>query len=118
MKALRYLLILIGLVSVLSLAAQQLAQQPQVQMRSTSVMAPSGSTLPQAALTGTVTTYSVGSPAKSSKPRKVGEDDGFDDDDDDPDTPANPFPLGDATLPLALLMLAYVGVRTFRRRRA
>lgn len=118
MKALRYLLMIVAMVSVLSLAAQQLAQQPQVQMRSTSVMAPSGSTLPQAALTGTVTTYSVGSPAKSSKPRKVGEDDGFDNDDDDPDTPANPFPLGDVFWPLALLACVYVLFRVRMRKRA
>ena len=42
----------------------------------------------------------------------------FDDDDDDPDTPANPFPLGDVFWPLALLALMYVCVRAFRRRRA
>ena len=115
MKALRYLLILIGLVSVLSLGAQTLAQQPEVKMQSTSIMAPSGSALPQAAVTGTVTTYSTGSSAKVG-PRRVGENDGFED--ETPDEQDEPFPVGDAAWPLMLLALIYTSVRTFRRRRA
>lgn len=112
---LRYLLMIVAMVSVLSLAAQQLAQQPQVQMRSTSVMAPSGSTLPQAAMTGTVTTYSIGSPAKSPKPRRAGENEGTEDE-EDPDNPAEPFPMGDALWPLMLLAGAYLTIRVARRR--
>jgi hypothetical protein len=46
----------------------------------------------------------------------VGEDEGFEEE-DDPDAPANPFPLGDAAQPIALLALAYVCVRAFLRRK-
>ena len=112
---LRYLLIMIGLVSVLSLGAQTLAQQPEVKMQSTSIMAPSGSALPQAAVTGAVTTYSTGS-AKTSRPRKVGEDDGWENE-GDPDNPGEPNPLGDAMWPLMLLALAYVSIRFVRTRK-
>ena len=61
MKALRYLLMvaLISLTSVLSatnVAAQNLAQQPEMQMHSTSIIQGSGSTLPQAAVEGVSTT--------------------------------------------------------------
>lgn len=116
MKAtLRYLLIVIGLVSVLSVGAQTLAQQPEVKMASTSVMAPCGSALPQAAVTGAVTTYSTNSAAKVPGRRRA-----LDGDDDTPEKPDGPMqdPIGDATLPLALCALAYVSVRAFRRRRA
>ena len=118
MKALRYLMIVMML-SVASLAfatAQSLAQQPEVQMHSTSVMQGSGSTLPQAAAGGTyVTGATVGtySPANASGPNRARRAADEDDDPDDPDTPpVNPHgpnedPLGDALLPLALLALAF-----------
>ena len=56
MKTLRYLLMVVAMVSVLSVKAQGTAQLPEVQMQSTSVMVSSGSTLPQAATTGAVLT--------------------------------------------------------------
>ena len=117
---LRYLLIVIGLVSVLSLGAQTLAQQPEARMQSTSIMAPSGSALPQAAVTGAVTTYSTYSPAKVTGRRMAGESDGFEDEGDEPSTgnPGEPFPIGDAVWPLMALALAYASVRAFRRKRA
>ena len=52
MKALRYLLMVVATVSVLSVKAQGTTQLPEVQMQSTSVMIGSGSALPQAATTG------------------------------------------------------------------
>ena len=56
MRSLKYLLTVISLVSVLSANAQifdkEWGKQPVVQMRSTSAMAYSGSTLPMAAATG------------------------------------------------------------------
>lgn len=118
---LRYLLILIGLVSVLSVSAQTLAQQPETHMQSTSVMVSSGSALPQAAVTGVMVTGSeIGSysPAKSSKPKREVGGGGTTEDEDEPDGPEEPFPVGDAMWPLMLLALMYVGVRAFRRRRA
>ena len=120
MKALRYLLIVVAMISVLSVRAQRYAQPPQVQMYSTSAMISSGSTLPSAATTGAILTGSTpGTYERAYRPgagpRRVGEDDGFEEDDPDPDVPANPFPIGDAVLPLLVLALGYT---LWRRRRA
>lgn len=120
MKTLRYLLMVVAMVSVLSVKAQSTAQLPQVQMQSTSVMVGSGSTLPQAAATGTyVTGSTVGSysPAKihPGQPRRAGEDDGFED--ETPDEQDEPFPIGDAVWPLALLACAYLIIRVVRARK-
>ena len=118
MKAtLRYLLIVMSLVSVLSVSAQTLAQQPEARMQSTSIMAPSGSALPQAAVTGAVTTYEPNSSSNIGSTRRRiggGQSSGG------PDGREDPYadPLGDAAWPLMLLALMYVCVRTFRRRRA
>ena len=123
MKALKYLLIvaLIGMTSVLSAAnaaAQDLATRPEAQMQSTSVMQGSGSTLPQAAVTGsymTGNTPGTFAPAGTSGPRRVGEGGGFEDE-EDPDNPGEPFPIGDGLWILALLACAYLTVRVTRRR--
>lgn len=121
MKALRYLLIVMSLVSVLSVNAQGTAQLPQAQMKSTSVMNGSGSTLPQAAVTGA---YVTGSTPEAYAPtgahggqirRDVGG--GSTANDEDPDAPEEPFPIGDAALPLALLACAYVLFRYVRTRK-
>ncbi|MBQ9295662.1 MAG: hypothetical protein IJ204_00520 [Paludibacteraceae bacterium] len=125
MKALRYLLIvaMISMASVLSAAnaaAQNLATRPEMQMQSTSVMKGSGSALPQAAVDGpytTGTTIGTYSPAgSSSRPRRVGENDGWEDE-DEPEKPGEPSPIGDAAWPLALLALAYLITRVTRKRR-
>ena len=115
MKALRYLLIvaLISMTSVLSAAnaaAQNLAQRPEAQMQSTSIMQGSGSALPQAAVTGsymTGNTPGTYSPASASGPHRAKR--GGDGDDTPPDDPHGPNedPLGDAALPLALLACAF-----------
>ena len=104
MKALRYLLIgaMISLTSVLSatnVVAQNLAQQPEAQMKSTSAMPSSGSTLPQAAIEGVTTTYSPSNPP--SGPRRVGRD-------DDPGEPGYDEPLGDGIGLLVLLCILFV----------
>ena len=119
MKALRYILIVVSMLSVLNTNAQVSTQdwgkQPEAQMHSTSVMQGSGSTLPSAAITGVSTTYS---PANaSSRPRRIGENDGFEDE-EDPDKPGEPFPLGDAALPLALMACAYLILRATRKRKS
>ena len=117
-KALRYLLILVAMLSVLSLSAQNMAQQPNSDFRSTSVMMGTGSTLPQAAQTGTVTTYDVPAGPRNGHVRKIGG--GNSGGGTGPTNPDDPWatPLGDATWPLALCMMAYVCVRAFRRKRA
>ena len=112
MKTLRYLLIVIAMAGFLSAHAQGLAQQPQAQMRSTSVMQGAGSTLPQAAVTGTMvtgTTPGTYTPARISRPRRVS-------DDDSPGTEPGQeesTPLGDAMWPMMALACAYALARAF-----
>ena len=123
MKALRYLLIVVAILSVLSVSAQGLAQDwgrlPEVQMHSTSAMVGSGSSLPFAAVNGAVVTGNVPgsySPAyASSRPRRIdanhnGIDDDLETEDDDWGETGDPWPtpIGDAALPLALLALVFV----------
>ena len=109
MKALRYLLMMLAVTGVLSVSAQtpqygkpykpygrsnrevvqQQAQMPVATMSSTgSVMMETGSTLPQAAVTGTSTTYDNGG-----RPGKIRRDvggGGTTEDEDDPDIPVEP----------------------------
>ena len=115
MKALRYLLIVMSLVSVLSVKAQSTAQLPEVQMQSTSVMVGSGSALPQAATTGAVLTGETPgtySAAGHHGHIRRGLDEG---DDEGTKKPGQPFPLGDAVWPLILAAAVY-GV--YRRKRS
>ena len=118
MKAtLRYLLIVMSLVSVLSVSAQTLAQQPEARMQSTSIMAPSGSALPQAAVTGAVTTYEPNSSSNIGSTRRRiggGQSSGGPDEREDPYAD----PLGDALWPLMLLACVYVLFRVRMRKRA
>ena len=71
MRTMKYLLVVVGLASVLGVYSQSLAQRPEPQMQSTSVMVGTGSTLPQAAVTGVVTTESP-SPRHAGRVRKEG----------------------------------------------
>ena len=119
MKALRYLLIVIAMVSFLSVRAQGLAQRPVAQMQSTSIMKGSGSTLPQAAISGTSTTYTT-STTGTNGPRRAKKD-------EDPfggetiggtENPYEPgTPLGDAAWPLMLLACVYALMRAFPKRK-
>ena len=118
---LRYLLMIVAMVSVLSVWAQNLATQPSSDFRSTSIMVGSGSTLPQAAVTGAYvagTTPGTYSPASHvGGPRKITVNPG---DEPGPDEGENsePWedPIGDALLPLMLLACAYLIIRAARRR--
>ena len=108
MKALRYLLMVVATVSVLSVKAQSTAQLPEVQMQSTSVMKGSGSALPQAAVTGVVTTNETQARANIGQPRRGRPDDWTD-----------PYkdPIGDAVWPLLALASVYALLRVYRRKR-
>ena len=123
MKALRYLLMVVAMVSVLSVKAQGTAQLPQAQMKSTSVMVSSGSALPQAAVTGaymTGTTVGTYSPAKihPGNIRKVDSDgDGIEDEEWGETEDPYATPIGDAMWPLALLACAYLIIRVVRARK-
>ena len=119
MKTLRYLLIAVMMLSVLSLSAQNMAQQPNSSFQSTSTMVGTGSALPQAAQTGAYVTGSTPgsySPANAPGIRKIGG--GNQGGGDGPANPDDPYatPLGDATLPLMLLAGAYLIMRVARKR--
>ena len=143
MKQLRYILIVIGVLSVVAVSAatfgapytpnhvsyqpmqSQGVQMPTAAMRSTSAMRYSGSALPMAAATGVSTTCNnQGGPRRAKK--------------EDPD-PSNPFnteggtqtvagsgtstplepgtPIGDAVLPLLLMAMLFAGVIAVRKKR-
>ena len=106
MKTLRYLLIVIAMAGFLSAHAQGLAQQPQAQMQSTSVMQGTGSTLPQAAVTGVHTTadQTPRSARTPSGPRKERPGDWTD---------PYPDPLSDVMWPMMALACAYALARAF-----
>ena len=129
MKALRYLLIaaLVSITSVLSatnVAAQNLAQRPEVQMKSTSGMVYSGSTLPSAAAEGayvTGTTIGTYSPADASNgPHRSKKGLGGGGGSGGPEDRPEPYedPIGDAAIPLALLALMFAIYKVRRRTRA
>ena len=108
---LRYLLIVVAMVSVLSVKAQGTTQLPEVQMQSTSVMVSSGSTLPFAAAEGTYVTGSTPGTYSPAGERSVHIRKGLDDDDEDKPKPGQPFPLGDGLWVLMLLAGAYALMR-------
>lgn len=110
------MLIVTALLSVMSVSAhmfdKQWGQKPVIEMRSTSAMAYSGSTLPQAAATG-VTLATVADVETSTRPYHPGHiRRGIDDDDKEekPEGWVDPFkdPLGDVLWPLMLMAMAYV----------
>ena len=119
MKAMKFLLIVLGLASVLSISAQTFAEQPVVQMHSTSTMMGSGSELPQAAVTGTYTTYSSSS-GSSSGYMPTGPQRGAETGDTNPDDPDGPMeePLGDTPWVLMALLVAGYAIYIARRQRA
>ncbi len=133
MKALRYILSLIAILSVVSVSAATFGKpyQPQghgVQYASSYTQMPtlsmstlnasmmnSGSALPMAAVSGTTTADDY-APAWSSRPRRV-EGSGTEDDDAEPDAPGEPAPLGNEVLPLMLLAILYAAWIAIKRRR-
>lgn len=116
MKAIKLVLIVIGLASVLSISAQTFAEQPVVQMHSTSAMMGSGSELPQAAITGVSTTYGNSTNNGVTGPKRIGggnnNGEGGGEDIENPDDVYG-TPLGDTPWLLMLLLAGgyaiYVG---------
>jgi hypothetical protein len=107
MKAMKYILIVIGLVSLLNLLAQDIYALPEAHMYSTSAMVGCGSSLPQAAVTGTHTTYDESDNSAFSGPKRIIADgDEWDKENDGWKEPG--LPIGDALLPLLLLAGAYI----------
>ena len=120
MKALRYLLITVALLSIVSVYAQEAVQNwgqlPEAQMHSTSAMVGSGSNLPSAAVHGVTTTSS---PAHvTAGPRRIGG--GNSGGGDGPTTPEDVWstPMGDVLLPLVVMACAYLILRATRKRKS
>ena len=121
MKALRYLLMVVAMVSVLSVKAQSTAQLPEVQMQSTSVMVGSGSALPQAATTGAVLTGETpGTYSAAGHHGHIRRGIDGDDENDKPSGWDDPYkdPIGDALWPLLVLAAVYALLRVYRRKRS
>ncbi len=110
MKTLRYLLMVVAMVSVLGVYAQGTAEFPEATMQSTSTMVGTGSALPQAAATGA--TLAGESPAAYSPGRaghiRKGWGSGGEEGEPGSDRP-EPYedPIGDVFWPLALLAIAF-----------
>ena len=119
MKTLRYLLIAVMMLSVLSLSAQNMAQQPSSDFRSTSTMVGVGSALPQAAQTGAyVTGNTPGTYAPAYRPGIRKADGDWEDDNPHDDEEPWTTPIGDGMWALALCACAYALVRVFLKKRA
>ena len=136
MKTLRYLLIVIGVLSVVSVSAATFGttyqrqynrqtrgiryentctQMPTLSMSTMNAsMMKSGSALPMAAVSGT-TMANDNAPGGPKRAKKDVGGGGSTDDDEDPDGPGEPMPIDDARWPLLLLACAYIGWRARTR---
>ncbi len=118
MKTLRYTLFTLLVMVMLNGYAQQLAELPQMTFQSTSTLQGSGSLYSSVVVTGgTYTTYDMEpgyAPHRPTHARKVGEDEGFENE-TDPDNPSEPFPIGDGWF--MLVLAAAGGVLVLRRRK-
>ena len=107
MKAIKQLLIAIGLISVLTVNAQTITEYPVAEMHSTSTLVGSGSTLPNAASSGFISADDNLNSSNINTPRgpRRAKEEG----DEPPTNPHGPMenPIGDAVLPLLLLAAAY-----------
>ncbi len=113
---LRYLLMVVAMVSVLSVKAQSLAKQPEAKMQSTSTMVTTGTTLPFAAADGIYVTGSTPGTYAPAGGRSVHIRKGLDGD-DDKDKPGQPFPIGDGLWVLMLLACVYALMRAILNRK-
>ena len=115
MKAMKQLLIVVGLISALALNAQTITDYPVAQMHSTSAMIGFGSTLPNAASSGFISADDILNSSSNntpSGPRRAKEED-----DTPPANPPGPneYPLGDT--PWLLMLLLAVGYAVYLRRK-
>lgn len=134
MKALKYLLIaIVVMLTALPAGAQyskvnsvagcttfgQTDRQYQFHTTSTMLYADDSSGMGSTAFS---TGVSTGKPLSVSlRPRRVGENDGFDEadtDENEPELPGNPFPVGEGTWFLLLLAAAYGALRLRKLRSA
>ncbi|MBR0195320.1 MAG: hypothetical protein IJQ32_03660 [Paludibacteraceae bacterium] len=102
-----------------SIQAQAHATMPVLGMGSvSSATMYSGSSLPLAAATGVTTSDDYRPAQVPSGPRRVGENEGLEDEGDDTELPTEPAPLGDALLPMMLMAILFAAFITLRRKRS
>ena len=103
--------------SAMTMQAQGLADSPMIDMQSTSVVPPSGSSLPQAASTGVV--LSDGTHYNSGPRRAKMDDNPFGGetigDVSNPEQPGSP--IGDGMWAMMLIAFGYAGYMVYRRRK-
>ena len=128
MKALRYLLIAVVILMASVGAQAQFTQvnslkgsstfgqeERQFQFNSTSAMLTQDKNLGLAEGGAFTTGISTGAPLTITRPRRVGENEGFEpDEDEEPDLPGEPYPIGDGVWALLFLAGGYV---VYRRRK-
>ena len=116
MKAMKQLLIVIGLMSILSLNAQTPTEYPVAQMHSTSAMIGSGSTLPNAASSGFISADDNLNSSSNNTPRgpRRAAEEGDTPPAADPPGP-NESPLGDTPWLLMLLLALGYALRVGKK---
>ena len=118
-KTLRYLLIAVAAMAVMSVSAQSLAELPRADFHSTSSMVTSGSTLPQAAASGVQMSYDFTGGTRANKPtiKTWGEEGGSGT--GEPGDWHEPYedPIGEGMWALLFCAAVFSGVIAFRRKR-
>ena len=132
MKALRYLLIaVVMMLTAMPAGAQEYTNinsvagcttfgqtERQYKFHSTSAILMADTQLGLAEGGAFTAGVNTGNPVKVSGPRRVGEDDGFEDEGDDPgNLPGEPFPIGDGMWVLLLMAAGYLIYRVRTRKR-
>ena len=131
MKTLRYLLIAIVVMMIALPAGAQYSKvnsvagcttfgqtERQYQFHSTSAILMADTQLGLAEGGAFTAGVNTGNPVTVTGPRRVGEDDGFEDEGDDPgNLPGEPFPIGDGVWALLLMAAGYLIYRVHTRRR-
>ena len=131
MKTLRYLLIAIVVMMIALPAGAQYSKvnsvagcttfgqtERQYQFHSTSAILMADTQLGLAEGGAFTTGISTGKPLSFTGPRRVGEDEGFEEEDEkEPASPGEPFPIGDGVWALLLMAAGYLIHRVRTRRR-
>ena len=132
MKALRYLLVaIVVMLAVQSVSAQEYTRinsvagcttfgqtERQYKFHSTSAILMADTQLGLAEGGAFTTGISTGKPLSFTGPRRVGEDDGFEDEGEESgNLPGEPFPIGDGVWALLLMAAGYLIYRVHTRRR-
>ena len=131
MKTLRYLLIVIAVMLTALPAGAQYSKvnsvagcttfgqtERQYQFHSTSAILMADTQLGLAEGGAFTTGISTGKPLSFTGPRRVGEDEGFEEEDEkEPASPGEPFPIGDGVWALLLMAAGYLIYRVRTRKR-